>query len=85
MGAIYVASVFYAGTLDAELDTLIGDIARVNRGKWSSSGHNYSNQERDLRFSFTTEKSAHAFRREVLSTDRGIIRARVDCQRMLES
>ena len=79
----YVAAVFYSGTPDAELDTFIGSIAGINRGKPSSSGCNYTRGERDLRYSFHTEQSAHAFRRELLSTNRGIIRARVDSQREL--
>jgi hypothetical protein len=80
----YVATVFYSGIPDAELDTFVDSIARINRGKWSSSGCNYTSATRDLRYSFHTEQSAHAFRREVLSTDRGIIRSRVDLQRGLE-
>ena len=83
IGTTYVTTIFYSGTPDAELDAFVDSIAKINRGKWSSSGCNYTSDERDLRYSFRTEQSAHAFRRELLSTGRGIIRARVDSQRGL--
>ncbi len=77
----YVTTVFYSSMPDVELDALIGGVAKINKGKWASSGYNYASGERDMRYSFGSEKSAHAFRRELVSADRGIIRARVDRQR----
>jgi len=76
----YVTAVFYCSTPDVELDALIGGVAKINKGKWSSSGYNYASGERDMRYSFGSEKSAHAFHRELVSANRGIIRTRVDRQ-----
>jgi len=77
-GTKYVTSVFYSGTPDAELDTFVGSVAKINRGKWSSSGCNHTSGARDICFSFAKEGPARAFGREVLSTKRRITTARVD-------
>ena len=74
----HVTTVFYSGTPDTELDEFIVSIARINRGKWSSSGCNYTSGARDISFLFATEITARAFGREVLSTKRRIATARVD-------
>lgn len=47
-GTKYVTSVFYSGTPDAELDTFVGSVAKINRGKWSSSGCNHTSGARDM-------------------------------------
>ena len=77
----YVATVFYPGPIDTELDVLIYGIARVNRGTWVRSGYNFTDEERNIAYSFAKEETAQVFGREAMSTRRGIMTTRVDMVR----